>query len=51
MRGKATGNKKDRVEGVDAASDEMKDEKQVYLDGKRQALNEMPQSGQDISAI
>lgn len=52
MRGKVTGNQKDRVEGVDDALNAMKDEKKVYLDEKREALNEMqPQAGQDISAI
>lgn len=47
MKGKATGNKKDRVKGVDNALNAMKDEKQVYLDEKQQALNEMPEAGQD----
>lgn len=47
MRGKATGNKKDRVEGVDDALNAMKDEKKVYLDEKREALNQQPQAGQD----
>ncbi len=48
MRGKVTGNKKDRVEGVDDALNAMKDEKKVYLDEKREAINEkQPQAGQD----
>ena len=61
MRGKATGNKKDRVVGADNALRAMKDEKEVYLDERRQALNEIPKAGkdkvlresggQDISAI
>lgn len=51
MKGKASGNKKDRVKGVDNALNAMRDEKEVYLDEKRQALNEMPATGQDISAI
>ncbi len=61
MRGKVTGNTKDRVEGVDDALKAMKDEKEQYLDEKQQALNKQPQAsqekvlresgGQDISAI
>lgn len=47
MKGKVTGNKKDRVEGVDDALNAMKDEKKVYMDEKREALNEQPQAGQD----
>ena len=47
MRGKVTGNKKDRVEGVDDALNAMKDEKKVYLDERRDALNQQPQAGQD----
>jgi hypothetical protein len=42
MRGKATGNKKDRLEGVDDALNAMKNEKKFYLDE-----NQQPQSGQD----
>jgi uncharacterized protein YjbJ (UPF0337 family) len=37
MRGKATGNKKDRVEGVDDALNAMKDEKKVYQREKNEA--------------
>ena len=62
IRAKVTGNRKDRVEGVNNALNAMEDEKKVYLDEKREALNEkQPQAGQekvlreaggqDISAI
>jgi len=44
MRGKVFGTKKDRVQVDDEA---ISDEKKVYLDKKRQALDEMPQAGQD----
>lgn len=47
MKGKATGNKKDRVDGVDEALNAMKDEKDVYLDEKQKALKGQPEAGQD----
>ena len=40
MRGKVTGDKEDRKEGVNKALDAMKDEKEVYLDEKREAQEE-----------
>ena len=62
IRGKVTGKRKDRVDGVNDALNAMEDEKKIYLDEKREALNEkQPQAGQekvlreaggqDISAI
>jgi hypothetical protein len=52
MRGKASGNKDDRVKGVDQALDAMEDERKVYQQEKQEALREkQPEAGQDISAI
>jgi len=58
MRGKATGNDQKRQEGVDDALNAMRDEKQVYLNEKREAQRGVDSDkviresgGQDISAI
>ncbi len=67
MKGKITGSKQERIKGVDNALDAMKDERQVYLDEKQEALNKsnsrtkkkfngnnekvIRESSQDISAI
>lgn len=54
MRGRITGSKKDRVEGVNNALNAMKDEREVYLDEKREAKTGdkvQRESGRDVSAI
>lgn len=53
VKGKATGDSKQRLEGVDDALNAMKDEKQDYEEEKSKAQDKVlrESGGQDISAI
>ncbi len=52
MKGKVTGNDEVRKEGVNEALDAMDEERQVYLNEKREAQGKRDSdTGRDVSAI